>query len=79
MSKTKFKSKKTYLIRIIYKRTACPVCHTIGNFKQDNELLLCQTCGCVINDPYPYSAGIKHSEGIRFTQKIIYPMEDTEK
>ncbi len=43
-----------------YSNLECPVCGVKGDFmRDDNEEVLCNHCGLVIESPYPYSAGIR--------------------
>ena len=49
------------LKRINIKNFSCPICNTIGEYETDNnEETYCIHCGCIIDSPYPYTAGIRY-------------------
>lgn len=79
MSKQKSKFKKTYLIKIDYDNTLCPVCKQKGDYRKEGQYMICKHCECILEDPYPYHAGERHNVDIRFAQKYVYPKEDEEK
>ena len=58
-------------IKIDYSKTHCPVCDCEGNYIKHGEDLECGVCGCIIETPYPYVAGIKINEHMEFKMKIF--------
>lgn len=62
----------TYICKINYKKTPCPLCQTKGKYEKQDLDLVCKVCGAIIETPYQYVGGIKFNNNIHFKKKKIY-------